>query len=259
MSARRNIVQGVKLHGTTHPGLWLDRYLSNQPPASGNGSDKRGVVIKELIEEVASLSDPAKEPLAAYKSFYSRWEKRLNSVPGCQTGKATCTGRLAIGMGNESVLETNISLHHTYGVPYIPGSALKGLTAFYARREGGKAWEIGSESYSTLFGKLEQAGYITFFDALPDPSINHRMLEPDVITVHHPKYYQGNKDVPPADWDSPNPVPFLTATGQFLIAIAGPASWVKVTFQILGDALREYGVGAKTSSGYGRMILLPNS
>lgn len=34
--------------------------------------------------------------------------------------------KLAIGLGNESVYETSIKLHHIYGIPYIPGSSIKG-------------------------------------------------------------------------------------------------------------------------------------
>jgi len=72
-----------------------------------------------------------------------------------------------------------------------------------------------------------------------------------VITVHHPDYYQGANS--PADWDNPTPVPFLSATGDYLIALAGEDGLVQKAFAILGLALREEGVGAKTSSGYGRM------
>ena len=35
--------------------------------------------------------------------------------------------RIVIGLGGAHVLETNMLLHHIYGIPHIPGSALKGL------------------------------------------------------------------------------------------------------------------------------------
>jgi CRISPR-associated protein Cmr6 len=79
-----------------------------------------------------------------------------------------------------------------------------------------------------------------------------------VITVHHPDYYQGGKDAP-ADWDSPNPVSLLSATGNYLIALAGPSVWVDAAFRILELALAEQGVGAKTSSGYGRLRMMGSS
>jgi CRISPR-associated protein Cmr6 len=36
--------------------------------------------------------------------------------------------RLVVGLGAEHVLETSLSLHRVYGIPIIPGSAVKGLT-----------------------------------------------------------------------------------------------------------------------------------
>jgi CRISPR-associated protein Cmr6 len=35
--------------------------------------------------------------------------------------------RLALGLGIDSVYETGITLHHIYGIPYIPASAIKGV------------------------------------------------------------------------------------------------------------------------------------
>lgn len=46
--------------------------------------------------------------------------------------KLTTKSRLVVGLGDESVYETSIRLHRNYGVPYIPGSALKGVTKHYA-------------------------------------------------------------------------------------------------------------------------------
>nr|MDQ3013918.1 type III-B CRISPR module RAMP protein Cmr6 [Acidobacteriota bacterium] len=86
--------------------------------------------------------------------------------------------------------------------------------------------------------------------------------------VHHRDYYQGKKDkqqklLAPADWDDPNPVPLLSENGTYLVALAAPKldpqqqpdKWIAITADILKQALREEGIGAKTSSGYGRMEL----
>jgi CRISPR-associated protein Cmr6 len=35
--------------------------------------------------------------------------------------------RMVVGLGAENVHETSMALHHIYGIPYIPGSALKGI------------------------------------------------------------------------------------------------------------------------------------
>lgn len=234
----------------TNTGLWLDKYITEQKSEDTKG--RRG-----LIEEVSTLSVPI-----VYKAYYDRWEKALMNC-GAQTRKATVMGRMIIGLGNESVLETSISLHRTYGVPYIPGSALKGLAASYADQQLGEDWKKDSTAYKVVFGDMNSAGYVTFFDALyiPGKEDKERALHPDVITVHHQKYYQGENEAP-TDKDSPIPVPFLSATGTYLIALAAPDlkpgdEWIKATFKILEEALAKLGIGAKTSSGYGRMKFLP--
>ena len=228
--------------GTTHPGLWLDKYLPNHDAGSG----------QTLISDATKIRVPD-----AYHKFYLRWKAALEQGADTIMKTATVLGRISVGLGGESVLETAITLHHTYGVPYIPGSALKGLAANYARnRLDATAWGVKSEAYQIMFGDTTSAGYVTFFDALYVPETGHdqKPLWPDVITVHHPDYYQQGNTAP-ADWDSPTPIPFVTATGDYLIAIGGDPAWVQKAFEILALALKDVGVGAKTSSGYGRLKL----
>lgn len=238
-----------------HAGLWLDKYIEKQE------RDDVGVRA-QLAREVATLAEPD-----VYQQFYDRWRGYLKEQ-GAQVREAHAKGRMVVGLGSESVLETSIALHRTYGMPYIPGSSLKGLTASYVRNYLREEWQAGNDSkaFNVLFGDTEGAGYITFFDALYIPGTGggeqKKVLYPDVITVHHQQYYQGGTDSAPADWDSPIPVPFLSATGHYLIALAAPdldpanvSIWLDKTFEILGLALRNLGIGAKTSSGYGRMTL----
>ncbi len=253
MSSRRKDLREITGEKVSHAGLWLDKYITNQ---SREETESR----RQLVAKVATI------PIsAAYKIYYQHWEKTLTSY-GAQTRKAEVKGHMVVGLGAESVLETSVALHRTYGVPYIPGSALKGLAASYVEQQlkNDDAWKKEGEAYKVIFGDTTTAGYVTFFDALyiPGTGTNGQPLHPDVITVHHPNYYQGakNKEVPPADWDSPTPIPFLSATGTYLIALAAPeiqqpAEWLDTTFTILGEALETMGIGAKTSSGYGRMKL----
>jgi len=221
-----------------HTGLWIDKFLPHQEKGAGDVKADHFACSVRPVDQL-------------YKEFYARWEKSLAEL-GAQTCRARVLGRLSIGLGGESVLETSITLHHTYGVPYIPGSALKGLAASYARRRLDKWTPDHSE---VLFGDTDAAGYVTFFDALyiPDTTQANSALALDVMNVHYPDYYRGTKDAAPADWDSPTPVSFLSAVGSYLIAVQGPEEWVKAAFEILGYALKEEGIGAKTSSGYGRM------
>lgn len=131
---------------------------------------------------------------------------------------------------------------------------------------GGQEWQPGEEAYQVVFGDTTSAGYITFLDALYKPNqeqAEEYALRIDVITVHHGNYYKGpdaqKQIAPPADWDSPNPVSFLSARGRYLVAVnADPEldnreSWLDAVLSLLTEALLVLGIGAKTSSGYGRM------
>ncbi|PDW04674.1 type III-B CRISPR module RAMP protein Cmr6 [Candidatus Viridilinea mediisalina] len=226
-----------------HAGLWFDCW------APGDDATREA----SHVAKTAEIGIPALYPHA-----FARWEASL-IARGIRPRVGIVEGRMVLGLGAESVIETAISLHRTYGVPYIPGSALKGLAAAYARRFLSGEWAADGSAYTTVFGRgghTGAAGYITFFDALYIPSLSPGdcPLRPDVLTVHHQNYYNSDQPNPPADWDSPIPVPFLSATGRYLLALDGPsAAWVERVFDLLAAALQELGIGAKTSSGYGRM------
>lgn len=232
----------------THPGLWFDRFLPEQIE-SGQSPDSERNPFVQLLDHACAIGKPS-----LYKPAFRRWLKTLDEM-GVRPRVARATYRLAVGHGRESVIETGITLHHTYGVPYIPGSSLKGVAASFAGHTLGGLWRKGDPAHTTLFGATDSAGYIDFLDALPLPESWE--LQRDVLTVHHPNYYRG-EDSAPADWDNPTPVHFLTAVGEFLVALR-PAdraeAWADAGYGILKMALEEVGVGGKTSSGYGRMKL----
>lgn len=250
MSSRRSRLEQVGSEPATNAGLWLDKYIKAQ--------DRAEVGVRaQLIGEVAGIRVPD-----AYHIFFAQWRKTLQALKA-HTAEAEVRVRMVVGLGAKGVAETSIQLHHTYGVPFIPGSALKGLAAAYARQcLNPQAWAANTPAYQTLFGDTTAAGYVTFYDALYVPDrVEERPLRADVLTVHHRGYYEG-KNLPPADWDSPTPVPFLSATGRYLIAIGGQAEWnewVDAAFTILSGALAKMGVGAKTSSGYGRLTVLQDT
>lgn len=243
MKVRKRLRQRV-----THRGLWLDRYLESV--------DREDTEAKRtLVQEVARIPEPEE-----YAAFFRRYQEALKEVGAC-TCKATTRGRLVVGLGGKGVLEAGLTLHRTYGVPYIPGSALKGLASRYAHLHlEGEGWRRGGRAAAALFGTQEEEGWVVFYDALPLPG-RWKPWE-DILNPHHPGYYRG-EDAPPADWDSPVPVPFLSVTGTFLLALgpapglpsAPPEGLMEAAWQILAWALEEEGVGGKTSSGYGRLAL----
>lgn len=235
---RRKALENVNVHAASNCSLWFHKYDSPE----------------ESTENIKTSVDiPVPEE---YSHFYNMWKKSLTEQNAfiCE---AKVISRMAIGMGNESVFENSITLHRTYGVPYIPGSALKGLSAHYARNHL-ENWSENSDAYKLVFGNDEQAGSVTFFDALYVPKSDKKdlPLKKDIMTPHHQDYINTKEEKPPADYDSPVPIPFISATGSYLIAIAGPEKLIQPVSKIMKMALMEEGIGSKTSSGYGRIEII---
>lgn len=258
MKTRRLNLQNIGVKPSTNASLWLDKYIVEQKEAGQESGAKQN-----LVNDVSKIKVPD-----IYQAFYQVWE---NSLGNALKKYIKIEGRMIVGLGSESVLETSITLHRTYGVPYIPGSALKGLAASYAHRFMGADWKkqtrtnaIG-RAHEIMFGSQDSAGFVIFHDALYVPNSRAGKpklpLEPDILTVHHQKYYQGDA-VAPADWDNPVPIPLLSAQGKYLLAVSansGNADFDRkmrnLAVDILRLALQEEGIGAKTSSGYGRASL----
>lgn len=248
MSSRRSALDSLSVSSDTHAGLWLEKCLSDVA--------EKGPGRQEHFRQLDRLSVPAE-----YRRFFQRWRDSVQALqPYTETAEATVQGRMVVGLGAESVLETAIMLHRAYGVPYIPGSALKGLAAAAAHkhledpkwRKLGEDGKIG-EWHHILFGDQEASGYVTFHDALWIPNGERFPLDLDVMTVHHPDYYQGSS--PPSDCDSPNPVAFVSARGRYLLALTGPKEWASTAMNLLVEALENDGIGAKTAAGYGRLTV----
>jgi CRISPR-associated protein Cmr6 len=110
-----------------HLGLILSRYV---PDEAINGAEQsknvkwKDLWLKERLGQFAN--DRASEALS--EAYYTRWE-RLTADSLRFTAQAQ--GRVVVGLGGKGVLETGLTLHHSSGLPTIPGSALKGLCRAY--------------------------------------------------------------------------------------------------------------------------------
>jgi CRISPR-associated protein Cmr6 len=267
---RRDRLKVIGRDGGTHAGLWLDKYLKElRHPDGKKGEDaergnNQGEALRDLLVEAAGTPIPY-----GYRAALERRRALLGEYRGGVEGGMTrlftaeARGRLVVGLGTQAIRETNITLLHTWGVPYLPGSALKGVASAAAHRlSGGAPWNKAAgdvpqgEDHALLFGSTEAAGFVVFHDAwwVPEPHDTSLPLDLDVMTVHHRDYYRDGKSAP-ADWDEPNPVAFLTARGKYLVALTGPKAWVESAGAWLARGLGELGIGAKTQAGYGRMAL----
>ncbi len=251
----------------SHAGLLLSCYLQT---TNDNGQGKR-----DLLERA---QEAARQAAALYEKAFARWKQATASA---LSRELRVRGRLIVGLGSENVLETGITLHHTYGTPLIPGSALKGLAAHYCdrvwgrqdpeyRREveetlpDGKTVRRPGRHFQELFGVTEDAGHIVFHDTwiLPESlKQTHGGLVLDVMTPHHASYYMADPDdrrAAPTDFDDPNTVPFLSVTGRFRFAVECDVpgeegrNWEALAMNLLEQALDAWGAGGKTNAGYGR-------
>ncbi len=66
-----------------------------------------------------------------YEDCYGRWRSLFEDDECSRAEEIELASRLLIGHGNPSPTEVGLTLQHTWGVPIIPGSALKGLLNHY--------------------------------------------------------------------------------------------------------------------------------
>lgn len=59
---------------------------------------------------------------------YKKLSQQLENAFHIYSFTAQADWRFIVGLGAENVHEASMTLHHIYGIPYIPGSALKGIS-----------------------------------------------------------------------------------------------------------------------------------
>lgn len=236
-----------------HAGLLLDRGFYKW--AEKEGKDDQGKLIAQHNKAAHQLHKKASDIKYStlYKEAYKNWQKaHIANKENSKIWFGRLENRLYLGMGEASPLEAGITLHQTYGVPFIPGSAIKGVLHHYAVQidlEEGIKEVLFGEKVSTE-NKNGSAGYLIYNDAWWVPEA--KALAPEMITVHAPKYYsdKGKNFVHP-DFESPNPNPQIAIQGSFMFSIEGEENWAEYAIKLLSRALKENGIGGKTASGYG--------
>ena len=264
-----------------HVGLWLDRCLpavtlTEPRPFRPDTPTKEKWGRQALYAAAIAALDPSRSPpaLQAYRPIAAAYLTHSKRQPENATRWWTemeTTSRLLLHPAvQETVTDGSILLHHTYGVPYIPGSALAGVCRTAAQRQSNAGVNPLDDPkvdwVRLLFGNAPDdnescGGILRFEDALWLPG-DRSPLAFDVVTPHHSDYYTRKSDRPfPDETDAPIPTQRLTvAPGtRFLIVvetIKDPAAekWLKwVCNHLLMPALAHDGVGSRTSNGYGRL------
>jgi CRISPR-associated protein Cmr6 len=301
-------------------GLWLDRFLTVNPQNWEITQEaKRRHHLTELIgrPEWRSQMQEKLNALQNRREAMLKWYKQRDFA--MRHIEAKPVWRFVVGLGAAHVLETGITLHRLFGLPIIPGSALKGAARTWAllklaeelgvpilspteaaaksqtplekfeavilsqeseREQAALLSQLLQDStipdeapirnlspqelrekcqpFFEVFGSTERAGSVIFFDAIP---LEVPKFQLDIMNPHYPQYYDkrggsSKEPVPPADWDSPRPVFFLTVIETpYRFAIAARSEQgnrlLDLAEQWLKGALAELGIGAKTSADYG--------
>jgi len=252
--------QSAQKGQNAHAGLWYDRFFNGFLEGAKRPDEKNK---KEKDEWAANktkwVKDAAKQ--AGDKALIERYcaqHKNLCQAIHAQTLIMSTDWHFVTGLGNNHPVENGFSWHHTLGIPYLTGAAVKGMVRAWC-----EVWEDGID-IQTWFGDTEQSGELIFFDAVPTAPVQ---LKADIMTPHYGDWYAKGgeiKDVSsepekvPADWHDPVPVPFLVvdkgASFQFAVAKRVEDSKIDLSevMKALTQALEWIGAGAKTAAGYGR-------
>lgn len=173
---------------------------------------------------------------ATMRALAQRQAHAAQTAPGMFTLEATASAPFTTGLGNEHPLENGFAFLNPYGLPYLPGSGIKGVLRQAARELASGDWGeshgwgqekihlLGQTELSVidvLFGR-ESAdgdsehvrGALSFWDAIPQ--IPGDSLAVDIMTPHQSHYYQqkterkSGSSASPHDSGAPNPISFLT-------------------------------------------------
>jgi len=204
-----------------------------------------------------TLSGVSRDSQKILESLTERQKAQINylkSVYKVREEKAAVDWRMIIGLGGGHVQETDMTLHHIYGIPYIPGSSIKGVIRHWVTQEYFQKDEKRAEQdpqFKKIFGTQENQGSVIFMDAYPIGDVHFAM---DIMNVHYPDYYNGKAY--PTDCQNPNPVNFLTIekTEFIFIFLSKKEENLHKTLEWLKEAFKYQGFGAKTAVGYGYFI-----
>lgn len=259
----------------SHAGLLMQRGLQvwqgKETTDQKDKSDKQ-----DLIGSICKTM-----PSELYLLAFNRWLNATYDKTNFATLSATIDGRLFTGLPLGGTLETGAMTHHSYGMPMIAGSSVKGAVRSYAEHLFAERDSDGRICYQdkkvvvqankqalldVLFGtdsddEHANAGYLIWHDAWWIPQITgdgklatgehkNRPFASEIVTVHHQQYYNG--DLPEAlDIENPIPNQQIAIQGSFYFVIEGESRWAEFAQMLLQDMLVEQGMGAKGSNGYG--------
>jgi CRISPR-associated protein Cmr6 len=192
-------------------------------------------------------------------------------------------GRMAINLSDSLIQNAGIALDRLFGMPYIPGSAIKGVCRHAAINEIKsindpaelkKVFQVFQQVFGTTESDFRQdkqlhkfvdilsgsdaktlKGRVDFLAAHP---ITGAKITVDLTTAHYPDYYRTGI-LSDLSKESPRPIPFPVVDKGARFAFCLVTNRADSNSKVLLDAAQRWleialtksGLGAKTSSGYG--------
>ena len=194
-------------------------------------------------------------------------------------------GRLAINLADSLIQNAGICVDRLFGLPFIPGSAVKGVCRHTAlaelRTASPEAQPALLQTFCAVFGTADNdfesgdlrafrgrtdikdadcKGAVSFLTAYP---VNEAQIVVDLTNVHYPDYYRsGHPEDQAKERPQPNPFPTVEVGAQFAFCLVlnglnNNPDLLRSATRWLASALTESGVGGKTASGYGWFSLQP--
>jgi len=231
--------------------LLLSKYVEPEMKDEKN-KDKKNEVLNFICEKHNNNAEKyAKKVKDSIDSMFSTLDntRKRNFV-------LTTNSNIAINLSQNCIVENSaVSFYQPYGFAYLPGSSIKGMTRAYAVHKG-----YDKKFINQLFGDDSEdgstnAGAVIFYDSISTDI----KLDVDISNCHHSKYY-GESSPSPIDREQPNPVLFVAmkagTTFNFYLSLRpgikeDSKKLLEQAEMLLKEALSYFGIGAKTSLGYG--------
>lgn len=246
-----------RMRGVSNAGLVFSRYLDlwegDSPPKLIKGEDRRAIIMTFVSDFNARCELPTSAPVKLLNEAHARQSRVLPQQPDRSASfQAKLEARFATGLGSPHPTEVGFTFDRTIGVPYLPGSSVKGVARAAAELSGEPLTELLFGPEVEREGKSSAAiGDLIFLDAYPT---SWPELSLDIINCHHSDYYANPSRSYPSETKAPVPVYFLTVapgTAWTFRVVSRSGHHAPLGAAALQWGLKHLGAGAKTAVGYG--------
>jgi CRISPR-associated protein Cmr6 len=275
----------------THERLWTTHDLNYRVARDRIERAFKDENKTAALRGATQLNQQDRQLMAALLERQTMLAERLQPSGQLLCVDADAIAPFTTGLGNEHPLENGFAFLNPYGLPYLPGSGVKGVLRQAARELASGDWgethgwdqderfmlvleksRIPMTMLDVLFGKQSGdgdtehvRGALRFWDVYPQ--IPGTQLAVEVMTAHQSHYLQGTDT--PHESGQPNPINFLTVPpgagfhfhiqcdqpflARLAPELAEPRIWQSLLSAALEHAFDWLGFGAKTAVGYGAM------